>query len=344
MVLFFSLISKKDINNYNPRMGATLGIIYVVFLTLYIGLRPESYVFGDMLNYKRIYLTLQQNWESKYISSDPLFEALTKFCAKTMDSSGYFMVIAVLYVLPSYIVARKLFNKYWYIGFIAIVGSFSFWSYGTNGLRNGIATSIFLYALSFNNQILKIGFMIIAIQFHKSLALPFGAYLLTLIFNNTQILLRFWILAIPLSLIAGSIFESIFASVGFGDIGDRMQGYSAETMLDEVTYNTGFRWDFILYSAAGVYAGWYYIEKLKFKDKTYTTIFNIYLIANAFWVLVIRAPFSNRFAYLSWFLLSIVLIYPLLKKRIVPNQASKIGLILLANFAFSFFMTIILGK
>jgi len=337
-------VSKKDINNYNPKMSSALGIIYVLFLTFYIGLRPESYVFGDMVNYKRVFGYLQQNWSSKYLGRDVFFNSLTTFCAKTMSSTGYFFTIAIIYVIPCYLASKKLFKSYWYIGFIALVGSFSFWSYGTNGLRNGLATSIFLYALSFNNKIIQIILMIAAMQFHKSLALPFGAYLITLFFNNTQLFIRFWLLCIPISLIAGSSFEAIFASIGFGDIGDRMQGYTEETMLNEVTYNTGFRWDFLLYSASGVYAGWYFTEKLKFKDKTYTTIFNIFLIANAFWILVIRAPFSNRFAYLSWFLLSIVIIYPLLKQRLVNNQATKIGLILLANFAFSFFMTVILGK
>lgn len=344
MVLFFSLISKKDINKYNPKMSATLGIIYVIFLTFYIGIRPESYVFVDMLTYVHTFKGIQQGWEFEVISRDALFQSLTAFCAKTMDSTGYFTTIAIIYVLPCYLASRKLFGSYWYIGFLMLVGAFSFWSYGTNGLRNGLATSVFLYALSFKNMIPKILLMLVATQFHKSIFMPFGAYIITLFFNNSQVLLRFWILSIPLSLIAGSAFESIFASVGFADIGDRMQGYTVETVSQEIAYNTGFRWDFLLYSASGIYAGWYYLEKLKFQDKTYKTIFNIYLIANAFWILVIRAPFSNRFAYLSWFLLPVVLIYPLLKKRIVPNQATKIALIMLANFAFSFIMTVILGK
>ena len=39
----------------------------------------------------------------------------------------------------------------------------------------------------------------------------------------------------------------------------------------------------------------------------------IYLTANAFWILVIRSSFSNRFAYLSWFLMAIIIFYPFFK-------------------------------
>ena len=36
-----------------------------------------------------------------------------------------------------------------------------------------------------------------------------------------------------------------------------------------VELNVGFRWDFLVYSASGVFAGWYYIFKQKYQDKLY---------------------------------------------------------------------------
>ena len=105
-----------------------------------------------------------------------------------------------------------------------------------------------------------------------------------------------------------------------------------------------FRWDFLLYSATGVYAGWYYIIKKNFDDTFYIRLFNIYLIANAFWVLVIRANFSNRFAYLSWFMLGVIIIYPLLKQNFLSNQHRVIGGVLIIYFAFTYLMNVILVK
>ena len=71
-------------------------------------------------------------------------------------------------------------------------------------------------------------------------------------------------------------------------------------------------------------------------------LFNIYLFANAFWILVIRANFSNRFAFLSWFLLALVICYPWLKFYFEKNQHRKLGMIMLAYFGFTYLMNIIL--
>ena len=49
--------------------------------------------------------------------------------------------------------------------------------------------------------------------------------------------------------------------------------------------------------------GIFIVKKNYIEDQLYVKMCNIYLLANAIWILVIRANFSNRFAYLSWFYL-----------------------------------------
>lgn len=336
------LISKKDIERFNPKISSFVGLILFVLLLLYMGLRPNSYVFGDMSNYIHNFTLVQNNWESRLSGREWLWDVLIKFLARTTDATGFIFGIACVYLIPCLIVAKKFFKQYWFIGFLMMWTSFSFWTYGTNGLRNGMGTSVFLLAFAFDHKLLRLFIMFCAIGLHSSLMLPTAAYLLTLVFNNSILLLRLWMLAIPLSLVAGGVFESIFSSIGFGSIDQRMGVYTNNSTQWE--YNTGFRIDFLLYSATAVFAGWYYTEKLKFNDKLYVTMYNVYLICNAFWILVIRAPFSNRFAYLSWFLMAVVIIYPLLKNKLVPNQAMKIGLIILANYAFTYTLLVLLGK
>jgi surface polysaccharide O-acyltransferase-like enzyme len=68
------------------------------------------------------------------------------------------------------------------------------------------------------------------------------------------------------------------------------------------------------------------------------------VFANAFWILVIRANFSNRFAYLSWFMMALVIIYPLLKKEMIKNQYKVLAKVMLIYFAFTFLMNVILAK
>ena len=125
-------------------------------------------------------------------------------------------------------------------------------------------------------------------------------------------------LCIPISLAAGGFWENFFGSLGFQD--DRLSYLTEGNVNDDDFSSTGFRWDFLLYSATAVYAGWYFIIKKGFEDKIYFWLFNTYVFANAFWILVIRANFSNRFAYLSWFMMALVIIYPLLKKEMIKPK------------------------
>ena len=60
-----------------------------------------------------------------------------------------------------------------------------------------------------------------------------------------------------------------------------------------------------------------------------------------FWIIVINASFSNRFAYLSWFLYPIVLSYPLLRMSIWKNQGRKTAYILIAHSLFTYLMWLI---
>jgi hypothetical protein len=166
--------------------------------------------------------------------------------------------------------------------------------------------------------------------------IPIFAYFVSTYYKKTKVLLFIWLLAIPLSLVVGSFFETFFLSLGFGE--EKLDLYLGEfdTVNEGVELIVGFRWDFLFYSCFGIFAIWYYVFKRKLDDVYYTNLANMYIIANTFWVLVIRANYSNRFAYLSWFMLGLVIIYPLLKRYMFDNQNKKIGTILLIYFLFTF--------
>jgi len=171
---------------------------------------------------------------------------------------------------------------------------------------------------------------------HSSLLIPIAAFAVSALQKNPRLYLYVWLASIPLSLVAGSFWESFFSSLGFED---RTSGYltNNEEALQQFS-QTGFRWDFVLYSASGIIAGYYFIFKKNIKDNFYIHLFGIYAIANAFWILVIRAAFSNRFAYLSWFLLAAVIAYPMLKYKIWTDQYRILGTIIFVYFLFTYIM------
>ena len=81
-----------------------------------------------------------------------------------------------LYIVPLYIVSKKLFKRYGFYAFYLFIASFSFWAYGTNGIRNGIATSVFLLVFTTNKKWLQVLLLFIAIQFHSSMLIPTAAF------------------------------------------------------------------------------------------------------------------------------------------------------------------------
>ena len=111
-------------------------------------------------------------------------------------------------------------------------------------------------------------------------------------------------------------------------------------MFDDEFRHVGFRWDFLIYSAIGVFAGWYYLFKKKLKDINYYRLFNTFLFTNAIWILVIRANFSNRFAYLSWFIMALVVVYPWLKAKFENEQNKKFAYTILGYYLFTYIMNV----
>lgn len=333
LVIYSRSLTVEIDSESNIKVISVLNKVLLAFVVLFMGLRPFSKHFGDMVIYAQTFLDYKSG-ERMHDAKDYLFDFYLIWTSEFLSVEMFMLLCALLYVGFLWVACKKIFREYAFYAFFALVVSFSFWAYGTNGIRNGIATSLFVFALTRDRLFIKILLILAAVGFHKSMFLPAGAYLLTLVFKNPKHYFRAWFAAIPLSLVAGGFWERLFA--------DFMEDERTAAYLTQQVETTGFRWDFLLYSASAVYAAYYYIYKKEYRDPLYLTLVNIYLAANAFWILVIRANFSNRFAYLSWFLIALVIFYPLLKVKIVHNQHRVLANILLAYFAFTFLMNVIL--
>lgn len=320
------------------KTSQNIGYFLLVFAILYMGTRPISWAFGDMATYAEGYRKIQLD-PNIPLKREIVFGYFTKWCAGIMNVKAYFLVVDIIYIVPCYLLAKKYFSNYWAIPFLMMIGSFSFWSFGTNGIRNGMATSLFIFSLLFynSNKWIMYAIMALAYGFHNSLMIPIAAFVVSGIYKNPKIYLYIWLAAIPLSLIGGGFWQGFFGSLGLGD--DRVNQYLVQNKeYQDLMSNTGFRWDFLLYSGFAVFAGYYYIIKRGFKDEFYTHLWGTYMIANAFWILVIRANFSNRFAYLSWFLMAIVIAYPLFRVKFWDEHYKIVGRIFLAYYLFTYIM------
>ena len=326
-----NLVSKRNI-----------GYFLLAFSILFIGLRPISgKYFTDMRTYAQVFEAYQLG-EAVRVDKDIYFEYFMKISSQIMSVAMFFLVCAIVYIYPVYLASRRLFKEYWFYAFFIVEASFTFYGAGVNGIRNGMATSIMLLAFTFTDRkVIMAALFFIAVSCHKSMMLPVAAFVCSFIYRDSQKYLIFWLVCIPVSFVAGSAFEAFFTSSGIFD-DSRLSYINSEDGVEDFMAS-GFRWDFITYSATGVFAGWFFIFKKKYKDVLYEHLFNVYLIANGFWILVMRASFSNRFAYLSWFMLGFLIIYPFLKVKILENQHRILGIVILLYFIFTYVMNVIIS-
>lgn len=335
------LCSQSDKKLISGNNMYIVSITIILISVIYIGTRP-TWCYSDTQLYTTMFNLVQSGYWSELpgVEEEPLWTTIEYFCIETTDASGWLFVVALFYIICMSMAAYRWLPRHLLIAIIFLFTAMSFWGYATNGIRNGMATSIAMLGLSFfmrSKKELIIGYalLISATLTHKSCMLIIATATGALFFRNTKLNISFWLICIVL----GLLFQEQFKSVFSGLIDDeRMAGYLNQDVSNDIFSNTGFRWDFLLYSSLPIIIGWYITSKQKIKDKSYTFILHTYIFSNAFWVLINTAAYSNRFAYLSWFIYPIVLIYPFCKFQFIKNQSLIFGLVLIGMTAFTYIM------
>ena len=359
-VMLFTMNKFDDIyrcRNYMVLFIRDNYIPLIVFSAIFIiifGFRPISgFFFGDTSNYAASYRMLQLygafNEEgSTDVGGDWLFNYAMFFCAQFMSVHYFFVIVICLYVVLMFYGCRYLDYRHGAILMLFCFGAFSFYSYAVNGIRNGVACSIVIMALAGvckGDKIWPILLSFIAISCHKSTALPLACMFFTFFVRNPRYMYGVWIGAIAVSLLFGETITNIISLISYDErLAElTMRGDEMSELL-EIELKNSFRWDFLLYSSMPILLGAYTLFYRKIYNNTYLILLGTYIYANAFWILVIRDVFSNRYAYLSWFLYPIVLAYPLLNLPVFKrNHSQKTAWILLAHFGFTTVMWM-LGK
>jgi hypothetical protein len=344
--LLYAVQMQKHSRNFLQTNTNNAGVlIYIILFVIIVGLRPISgYYFGDTANYAlSYYLYANHILDVPTGGKEWLFNHLMYSCAQIMDVQSFFLIVEVLYVIPVLIACRRWVPKHALLMFIFCMGAFSFFSYSVNGIRNGMACSLIIAAMAYltgskKDKLVAFLLCILAFNCHRSVALPILCMLVALYIKDIRYILLFWLGSIVISLVAGGTIENFFTGLGFDD---RMSGYALSHDDDSMFSSSGFRFDFLLYSAMPIVLGYYVIIKKRICDRPYHILLTTYILCNAFWVMMIRASYSNRFAYLSWFLYALVLAYPCLKLPIWKDQGRKASYILLAHLGFTLFMDLI---
>jgi hypothetical protein len=332
-------VNLLEINNSNPIWCFLLLLITILF----IGLRDpytSSIYFGDTGAYTRAFESV--NYLDINESKDIGFSYFMKYSSYLLNINLFYSLCAFLYVYPVYVTFKKWFTNFALYALTIYVASMSFWTFGINGVRNGLSVSFFIFSLGFmNKKWLMCLIMLLSISFHKSMFLPVVVFFMFFMFNitRTNVLIMIWLACIALSYMLRENTVNFINPLLSSLLEDkRADIYSNKEELEDFI-SKSFRFDFVLYSAAPIVLGWYYKNKKKYSEIFYDQLLNTYIITNSVWILFFMfAPFTNRFAYLSWCLMPVLMIYPLLKTTLMKNQYQFISYLILGNLVFTLIM------
>ena len=349
-LIIVSLMTLGVYNQYANRNGlrefkhSNLDIVaggLALFMALFIGLRPVSVVFADMINYADWYDILYEG-AAFYFNRDTenlLFDNLFAWWgSEWLGYTSFFVFVAAIYFGAAYLGLRKLFPNHRLTAFLVFLAALSTFSYGTNGIKAGAAASLFILAMGYRENLkVCIPLVLLSWGFHHSMIMVVAGFVLTLFVKNPKYYLYGWCICFLLAAAHITAFAHFFS----GFTTEHGAGY----LLTESGVRDaqgGFRIDFILYSAMPVLVGWYAVFKKRMNlSPLYKDLLNLYVCLNGTWMLCMYASFTNRIAYLSWFLYPIVLIYPFLQEPWGRNRYKIFGWVMLGHLGFTLFMNII---
>lgn len=327
ILIFFLLLIylfKSDSSQYhktsNSKNGLWLSLIIgIIFIFLFGHRDYNSLGAGDSWLYAYYY----ENKEINVFHSNEWFWIfLIQICRDfNISTEDWFTIVSVIYIIPVIIGCHRILPNYSYTLFLAFISSFLFISNGLNGIRNGAACSIAFCAIAYAMTAKsKLDWIICAILCvlsygtHQSTIMLIVPLLLSIKFvKSVQTAMIIWAVAILMSLFLGNTLASFVANLADDDRAINYLYAGSDTNAMTKFSGSGFRIDFLIYSAIPIIIGWYIVFVKNKVDRPYYILLNTYILSNALWVVFIRAAFSNRFAMLSWFLYPFVLIYPYIR-------------------------------
>ena len=331
-VLFLLGLSLKSIGKSNLARTSSVMIFFFMIITCFaLGLYPDDMSIDKPRYAHMYYNSLNYGLSTEF--RDAGWIVYNTVCAFIFGEriNLFFLLTAAIYLLGFYQIGKSLFPQK-NIGYFIIMsaGCLGFSNYGTNVIRAGVAISILLIALSLHGKgVFRVLLFFVAISFQKSMFIPVLAFFGAKFLKSTKLVAVFWVVCLLLSALnvdMGPLFESI----GFVD--ERIELYSETIGSEGGSYENGFRFDFLLYSIVPLFLSFYYIYQKKVYDALYLWVIRMYMFANAVWLLAIRMAYSDRLAYLSWFLIPIITLYPALKYQDKFRNPQLIVLIVMYIF------------
>lgn len=341
------------VKNVNRRVltkkGNGHGIILLVFMISIIAFRDwASPGFGDSVAYGKFFeyaYTPQSVWYEKSKFFGYLYYYWRQY---GLSPEFFFFVSACFYCIPMYFSSKSFARPYGACFMLIFYScSFGWYSFGVNGIRNGWAIAMLIWcflAWYKKKYIISLACAIFAWCIHGSSMIAIAGIVGAFFYQKPKAAFKIWIACLLVSLVVGSAVQEYLTTFGF--INSDGGGYlinSGNDSSSTAAIGGVFRWDFVVFSVAPILWGIYSL-KMKCNDRAQIVFYQFllcsYIYSNAIWVLAIRASYTNRIAQLSWWMIPIIVAFPILRFDFT-KQSCIWAYALLLCYSFTYFMYII---
>ena len=343
ILVICTLISLSNIESDRERNEKKSTFLLCLFMILFIGLRPVSLkyfvdMYGTAMQFS---LWVHEQVRFSFTEQNLIYDNLRiNMATLGFSYTSFFLIIAAIYFGGIYYICCRIFRSNQLIAFVVCLSAFSAFSYATNGIKAGSAASVFLVAMALyhnDRKLISILVSILSIGFHHSMVLPVFAFIVCMLIKQDKIYFYIWVICLMLALLKVTYFQDLFATISSDAGNEHAAGYL--TGIGKAT--KGFRIDFIIYSAVPIILGRWISYLGAEKSESYQYILNLYTLVNAIWMLCMYAEFTNRIAYLSWFMYPIVLIYPLLNEDYLYQDTRLMKIFVYGHLCFTLFLEFI---
>ena len=321
-------------NKYNAYLITSCLFLYVCYsLGTYINLSPDmNTYFNQYVGYKNVSLFTALDTSTK----EPMFTAFQWFVSRfSTNKAPFYIAIWCVFASTLLFALSKIF-KPWQIllVFFSYLNYFIFFNYVTNVVRQGFALSFLMVAISVlvsgqkKNKLFYFSIIFAPLFHYTALPLSIVLFLLKKVNFTVKTTVIVWC-------ISALLFVTHFNQKIFGVLSSfipYIRSYSSSGTLLRYTGGTN-RLDFLAFSAFGLIIA-YIIYRRWMKDNIpYEYLLKIYALFNVYFLLMGFVAYSDRIAAYSWFILPLLIWYPILKRNKYQSTLIILALLIFIGLA-----------
>lgn len=247
---------------------------------------------------------------------EPFFTFFSWVISKITDNIYAYLTMVWLFIAFVMFRSFKLVFDSWKIIFVFFTYvSFPFFlSYVVNGMRQGFAMALTVFAIcllvSENKKRMPFyGSLLLAVLSHTA-SLPFVLILIFIrFFKRLSLKLSLSVWALSSFLFITGLNGALLGPIS--NLFDNLAIYTQSNVME--SYSGTNRIDFLLFSFAFVIIGLFIYGKTTGQERVkYKIMLNTYILFNTLFVLFGFIAFSNRLSAFSWFIIPLLIWYPIL--------------------------------